>query len=382
MISNIRISNLILKKSKKSFFRISITFSLVWIIILSYIFFCVFYSFSNIQNFYKNDMAHVIEVKGRVEKSKYEKLVVDDLTYIYNLLKSNEIEYNSIPICKIASGIIDEETQKGIILYGIMEDGMLGVNDEHNALFSNIEREKIRLIIPKISIDLMGNISSSQFNVSEFKIEPIDSFIIENIIRNNQMNIDTFFCNKSTYTYIVENMYNNALKETEFEELVIYITNLNNVTTVKMMLEKNSYFVSYAFNAFEELPLFITKSSVLLLLVFFVLIILSMIYIFISYKNHINVQKKDIGVIKHFGYKVDTIRNIYLWPLKVITMTLIVISYAFNFIIYEEVLISVIVSTGMMVLAYVMYNMIKYGIIDKMVKKDVLELLKYDKEFE
>lgn len=387
MNCRLKVSNLILRKSIKLYWRLVILFLLVWIIILTYISFAIFNLSSHAENFYNNALAHIIEVKGCITDHKYKKLDNYNVEIIYDLLDKESIEYDSTPLCKIANGILIESSQEGIALYGICKSNsniLKNYDNNSNVLYSNLPIEKIKLIIPEINVDTEGNFFSNSCNTYEYEIENLDNELIEDLIINNQDDMIAFFADQKTFSDIVTIMYKeeNRLDLTKLEELIIYVNNINDISSTKLMLEENGYFVSYAFSTFESLPTFIVKSSIFHVVVLVLLIVFSMICVFISYKNYINAQKKDMGVLKHFGYSNDEIMNIYLWPLKIDMLILLGVAFVFNFIQYKEWFFGGLVTLFMILLVCIMYNVIKYCIIKKYVSKDIIDLVKYDKDFE
>lgn len=382
-----KISGLILKKSKNVFYRLALLFILVWMILLTYISFTIFNLSSHIQNFYNNDLAHVMEVKGYITEYKYKKLDRHDTETIYDLLDKENTEYGFISLCKIASGILIEDSQEGIALYGIYgsDIDILSRNDKNrDVLYSNFAMEKINLLIPEIHMDAESGFYSNRCNAYELKVEKLNNALIENLILNSQNGLPAFFADEETFSDIVAMMFQEEKDSglIQLEELILYVNDINDVPAAKRMLEENGYVVSHAFNSFESLPAFIVKSSMLHIVVLILLIVFSMAYVYISYKNYINAQKKDMGILKHFGYSKDEILDIYLRPLRMIMLIVLGITFLFNSWQYREWFWWGIVMLFMTLLAYVMYGVIKCFIIKKCVDKNIIDLVKYDKDFE
>lgn len=384
MNNSLNAAKIILRKSKKIFWRVHILFLLMWIIILSYIAFSYFNLSNHLHNFYDNDLAHVIEVKGYIADHQYKKLDSHNTKLVHDLLEKENIVYDYITLCKIANGILIEDTQEGVALYGIYEGNTNILNDDmhRNVLYSNLEMKKIKLIIPEVYIDSEGNLFSDSYNTYEYEIEDLDNALVENILFNSQNELTTFFANKQTFSSIVTAMFKEGDNFVDLEELIINVSDLEDISSVKSLLEENGYFVSYAFTTFEDLPAFIVQSSAFHVIIFVLLLVFSMACIFISYKNYINVQKKDIGVLKHFGYSNDKIMYIYSCPLKINIFIISGVTFIFNLWQYKDKAIFGIVTLFMILLSGILYVVIKRCIIKSYVEKDILALIKYDKEFE
>ena len=107
-----------------------------------------------------------------------------------------------------------------------------------------------------------------------------------------------------------------------------------------------------------------------------------MICFLISYKNYINAQKRDIGILRHFGYSSGKITSLYSWPLRIIMISIAGITIIFNFIQYKNWILFFAVTLLMILLAWIIYIIIKNRIIKKYADTDILDLIKYNKDFE
>lgn len=322
-----------------------------------------------------------------MENQSYKKLNNNSMKKIYEFLDNEYVHYDTIPLYKISSGILVEDTQEGITLYGIYKtnkDILSEYDEKANVLYSNLDLKKISLILPEVYEDSQGNFYSNKCQIHEYIVEKLDNALIEDILINNHSEMMTFFANQKTFENITEIMYKekNALESINFEELIIYIDDISKISYVKSALEDKGYFISYAFSKFKTLPSFIIKSSVLYIVILISLTIFCIACFFISYKNYINVQKRDIGILKHFGYSNDKITSIYLWPLRINIIFIAGATFIFNFIQYKNRIIFFAATFLMIVLACIIYIIIKLCIIKKYANTDILYLIKYNKDFE
>lgn len=386
-----KIVNLIIKKSAKTYSRMIAIFFLIFVVISSYLYFYVFNQSANNKNFYDNNSAHVIRVHGKLTK--------EDIAQIESILEKSGEDYKISSIYKMASGILNAADDHGIVIYGLdknfsyMSNEQFQMIDDH--LYSELDIEEMTLLVPIIEIsedDSHINVSSSK--KFTYPVESVEFFgknlIIDYYLSIKFDGLPVLFTTQKTFLDILkvvfdENEGNDKAIDDyiEIEESFIYIADLHSLNSVVDELRANSYFSTSAFDSFKDFNKDLFLSNVLYNVVLIVMIILSGIYIVLTYKNYLKSQHKDIAIFKNFGYPDKEIFTIYARALYMLLGIVFGLILLFNLIIgFKNPAVFALITIVELIILIVLAIIITSCIIRKTVHKDVLSLLKHDKEFE
>lgn len=397
-----QVNHLMIKKSAKTYYRMMIIFFFIFIVISSYMFFYVFNQSTNQRNFYENRSAHLVKAQGKTIDNVFSKLEKKDITQIQEILEESNVDYKISPVFKLSSGILNTENQEGVVIYGLDENFSSMMNQEFmmndHILYTDLNLEQMKLTVPIIQFTDQGDIVSDSSNEITYKVENI------NHLMNDSM-IDQFFSyriahlpilltTQKTFLEIIDQMFEKHTDKANdnheaiydligIDEIYIYIDDLNDLNPVVDKLRSDHYSTTYAFDSFENLSSDLSKSTALYHVILVVIIVLSSIYIVLTYKNFIKLQQKDMGILKLFGYREKEICAIYRRVLYKLLAVVFGLTCIFNIVVSYKNLwaLSLVISTELVILLAIAFVIGKYSI-QRMANKGMLYLLKYGKEFE
>lgn len=186
---------------------------------------------------------------------------------------------------------------------------------------------------------------------------------------NNKSSID--LSSKEIYDFI------------DVEKTFVYIENIYNIDSVVNKLKNSNFSITYAFDSFENFGVDLFKSNILYNVILIIIITLSIIYIVLTYKNYLKSQQKDIGVLKFFGYSENNIYSIYSHTLYKLLIIVFALVSVFNIIIcFNNLSVFPLITIVEASILFIITLIIRITLIKKIVKNDILFLLKYSKEFE
>lgn len=396
-----KIKNLMIKKSFKTYFRMIMIFFFIFVVISAYLYFYIFNQSTNNKNFYDNKSAHVIRIQGKINDDVYSKLKKEDLEQIQDILKKHQGEYEISSIFKLSSGVINAANDQGVIIYGLDNQFSYMINNKFNLkdniLYSDTGSDVMKLIVPTISFTSNGDIISNSSKEIIYKIGNMDNLsgndIVDSLILKNMGQLPILFTTQKTFLNILNVMFTHNDREgnsnkqiydfMDIEEIFIYIDDLYSLSAVVKQLKDSNFYVTSAFDSLEDLSTDLFISNTLYNIVLVILIVLSSVYIILTYKNYLQSQQKDIAILKIFGYTENNIRSIYdrvLYQLMGIVFSLISL---FNIAIcFKNLLVFSLITIVELVVLIALTITTKIFLIQNIVKKDILFLLKYGKEFE
>lgn len=396
-----KVKNLMIKKSFKTYFRMIMIFFFIFVVISAYLYFYIFNQSTNNKNFYDNKSAHVIRIQGKINDDVYSKLKKEDLEQIQDILKKHQGEYEISSIFKLSSGVINAANDQGVIIYGLDNQFSYMINNKFNLkdniLYSDTGSDVMKLIVPTISFTSNGDIISNSSKEIIYKIGNMDNLsgndIVDSLILKNMGQLPILFTTQKTFLNILNVMFTHNDREgnsnkqiydfMDIEEIFIYIDDLYSLSAVVKQLKDSNFYVTSAFDSLEDLSTDLFISNTLYNIVLVILIVLSSVYIILTYKNYLQSQQKDIAILKIFGYTENNIRSIYdrvLYQLMGIVFSLISL---FNIAIcFKSLLVFSLITIVELVVLIALTITTKIFLIQNIVKKDILFLLKYGKEFE
>ncbi|SEB26029.1 MULTISPECIES: ABC transporter permease [unclassified Paenibacillus] len=402
----IQIHKYIIKKSKKTYYRMVVIVSLIFIIISSYAFFYMFNQLANKENFYNNTNAHLIRIEGKMSNNILGKLSSEDVEQTEYMLRDRGERYKLSKIFKLSSGIMNASDNKGMILYGLDEtfSNMLNQHFEmkDNVLYSETGLGELSIIIPHIQFTEQGDIQSNSFDEKTFQLkniyDAVDKSNMAYFFSRKVNDLPMVFATQDTLVDILNIMFKDNMKETDngelhsynsiydfidVEEVLIYIDDIQSLGELVEQFRSSDFLVSYAFDSFESLSTDLWKSNMLYNIILVLLVMISMIYIALTYRNYLKSQQKDFGIFKIFGYSDQSICRIYNQVLFKLFGSVFVIAFIFNLIICFNRwgTFMLIFALESLMLLFIVWFISQYQI-RRVINKGVLFLVKDDKEFE
>lgn len=390
-----------IKKSLKTNIRMIVIFFLIFAVISSYLYFYIFNYSSNRTNFYENKSIHLIRIQGKTVNNVYKKMTKTNIEEIENILQRSREEYKLSPVFKLSSGIINADNDQGVVIYGIDETFTSMINDSFvmndDILYSIEDIDKINLIVPHIEITSEGDIKSNTSEELTYAVKQVNKNLQEDSVLKSYFfsqtnNLPILFATDRTFRSILGTMFNdpdiNSINKSIYdymdaEEIILFIQNIHFMDSFANQLKANQFYITYAFDSFKNMSTDLFKSSILYQVVLIVIIILSSVYVVLSYKNHLKSQQKDMAVLKLFGYSEENIGMMYAVALYALLICVLVLIGIFNAIVsFNNMRTFLIIMAVEIVVLIVQAFVIKMSLIRRMVKKNILYLLKYDKEFE
>nr|WP_154984929.1 hypothetical protein [Paenibacillus xylanexedens] len=392
----------IIQKSKKTYYRMTIIMSLILIIISSYSFFYMFNQSSNNENFYNNSNAHIIRIEGKLNNNTLNKLTYKDVEQIKRVVNERGQSYKLSQIFKLSSGIMDATNNKGMILYGLDDMFPKMVNQpfqmKSNVLYSDTGSKELKMIIPHIQFTEQGDVQSNSTDENTYPIENIydlfDTSDMTYFFSRKIHDLPMMFTSQATLEGILDIMFmdkkkgdhaeeTSIYKYIDVEEVLLYVDDIASLGDLVGQYRDSNFLVSYAFDSFESFSEDLWKSNILYNIILITMIIISTIYILLTYRNYLKSQQKDIGVFKVFGYSNQSIKKIYSQVLFKLFGTVFTVAFIFNIIICFnrwDAFIFVLAIESIMLL-FIIWFIIQYQI-KSIINKGVLFLVKDDKEFE
>ncbi|NRS83680.1 hypothetical protein BD780_000905 [Clostridium tetanomorphum] len=317
------------------------------------------------------------------------------------ILKECKEDYKVSSIFKLSSGIINAKNEKGIIIYALDDNFSYITNNDFllrdDVLYSDLAMNEIPLIIPNIEFTSNGDVISKTYSEKTYEVKSsknlIKNKIIESFFFTSAGNLPIMFSNQKTFLKILNLMFNNkssidlSSKEIydfiDVEKTFVYIENIYNIDSVVNKLKNSNFSITYAFDSFENFGVDLFKSNILYNVILIIIITLSIIYIVLTYKNYLKSQQKDIGVLKFFGYSENNIYSIYSHTLYKLLIIVFALVSVFNIIIcFNNLSVFPLITIVEASILFIITLIIRITLIKKIVKNDILFLLKYSKEFE
>ncbi|SFE70025.1 hypothetical protein SAMN04487969_105186 [Paenibacillus algorifonticola] len=399
------ISRLILKKSN-SYLRISILlfiFSLV-LIASSAVYFINQYLQVD-KDFLSNDNTHIIEITtSRGNAMHAQPLKYEDETTIREEIekKHPDTSYKVFKEYQFNFGIQDAKGGTHFI-YGLDEAGgeFLGSCDlEIRKACGKMELDQVlTLNLPIVKIHEDG-LSSSE--IVEYPIYYQLGVADKNPFSlYNDEQLENIYIGSRTYKEMIEKTYliqwdqfvkeydsHNPFGIQSLRKIYVYVDALSQVEGIAELVNDKGYNTNYTFKAFDNFDVSMKNTVVLSLALGFLILMITASHVILSFNSYLKVQQKDMGILKQLGYNPTTINQIYsrninaifLFTAVGITLYIVVVSAIF---IGENVylfMFSIIVLIILILLA--INRIIVLWILRQYSKKNILTLLKINKEFE
>jgi len=397
------VSGLILKKSTK-FLKISILlFAFSLMMIASFLVSFLNQYLQIEKDFINNNNTHIIEISAISKNNSSRELKFEDQYRIIEAVtqQNQNLEYRIIHEYQFNFGMEDSEGDI-YFLYGLDDTAanLLGVSSlEDYCLYSSLLTQKeITLHVPIIDVK-EGGLSSSRVENKKFKTN-------HSIIENNPFSIyestsSKNFISFNTYRKLIEMIYNISWEDyvIQFDEsnpfgiqsihkIYVYIDDLTKVEKAAKEINLLGYATNYTFKSFENFDESIKNTMLISAVLISTIFLITAVYIILSFNSYLKVQQKDMGILKHYGYYWKNIHRIYARNINgifagmsifIIIFTIIIGFIFINISSYVYIIFILIV---ILALLFTVNRIISIFILRSYVRKEIIELIKTNKEFE
>lgn len=352
------------------------------------------------ENFYENKNTHIIKINSRMKNdTEIAVLSFEDTEEIKRIVEQHtEGKIDISNEYAINFGISDGS--QSYFLYAL-EDEMyhkLGMEftDKYDAFYTDLEKtEKVELKIPVIEVNV-GGYSSKDTESIEIKRKPLDDTVKSYL----DGNLKKLYITKEMYENIIEKMYGIPYKDfvadyensSEFginaiNRILVYVDEFSDVEAVADAISAQEYNVDYTLSAFDDLngSLQIMSDIGIFVLVLFLFITAG--NMLLSTEIYLRNNKKDMGILLHYGYDASNVTTIYTAIFRELFMkvflmiggiSIVSVVGLFRKLQVWDVLLVVSSAAAVIILVYI----IIYIRIKMISRLNILDLLRYSKESE
>lgn len=396
--NNLKKVSSLLRKKSTSYLKISFVVFIISLVIISSVSVVGISQFTSLQQeFLKNDNTHIIAISGIETGGNFESLTIKEKETIQKIVKKTvpNTKFELFTQTSIPMGISDSEGNHYSFTVVDNDSARWLKADklEDNTIYVHSKKDlpsEVMLLLPIVTTLPDGGMVSD--DEQEYKIK-----LSSTIGKNNVFETYTtfpgvhYYINYNTYLKMVSVMYGQTEAEIQKHEtlqIYLYIEDLGKMEEIASVLADKGYATDYTLKAFDSLDStvqsIIKASFVLILLIF----VFTCINLTLSFDSYLKLQKKDIAILKHLGYEKKDIGKIYRNNIFNIFLKLCI-----GITVYTLILGMVVINinqwpylVGIILLIIAALALI-YGIIEgivlkKYIKKNILELMKLDKQFE
>ncbi|WP_461201435.1 ABC transporter permease family protein [Anoxybacillus sp. TBDG-1] len=400
-----QVAKLILKKSN-AYLKISIAIFLLSLFLVSTSFLFLFKQYIQVdKDFISNENVRMIEITGKTEQNNHARSLKfndeNELEYILSAYKGIHI----YKMYQLNFGVEDEEGSTYFI-YGVDEEAAHFLGDcqlDVGFACSKLKTSEITLQIPVVQIEDGGMSSYSRAN-----------FLVKNkqgILQKNPFTLytedqgmfrsHTLYVGNQTFQKIIETSFNtdwmkfkreydrdNPFGVQILKSMYIYVDNISHIERIAGRLEEYGYQVRYAFKAFDNFTLSIRNTAITASSLSAVIVLIAAAHLIFSFRAYLQVQQKDMGILKQYGYSSENVKSIYAHNIfsvfkKVVAIILVYsIAIGIYFIPFYRFMYIVYVLIILLVVILLVYRIIVKNFLQSYCSKNMIDLLKLSKEFE
>lgn len=405
-MKNKEIAGLIEKKATGQL-KIAIASFLVSLLLLgvfSVLFLNQYYQVND--DFINNKNIHVIEISSRMMQKHAAGLKFKDVGRIKKIIEETGKKSDVFSESSLSFGVNGKNADEGYNISSISDDTKL-LKDSAKVRDDTMYAEKLKsksevLQIPVVDVQ-KGGYSASNFYDLPVKIKGGSKlsdylFLTEDDVDRTQVSYISY----NTYKKIIEKCYKTSwddfTKRYDDDEdfgtaavsrIFVDVEKISNVEAVAKAVSEDGYNTNYTFKAFDNFDESMKATlliSVMLIVLITVVTGLSSLY---SFKAYLKVQKKDMGILKHYGYTAGEIQKIYSRNVNKVFIFVAAAAIAFSMVLAVimlreyNIISGLIMSSLAVIIPTVIVNLIiKKTVIKKYSKESILDLIKKSKEFE
>ena len=357
------------------------------------------------KNFDNNIRVHTIAIHSKMLKDyTVNVLTASDVEEIKKILERSgfqERDYRLSPVYGITTGIIDYDSSEPYVIYGIPSDSYwLNDNQQMQDEVLYMKHSGIGNINLLVSLlnEEEGGMSTNEAKNYSMKTDQLKSSALtlyddkHQGLRYAYVNGSTFcelFSTVNQITVTEEEISSNMMSDYNvIDKLFLYIDDLYKVEDTARLLEDSSYQVSCTLDAFDSFGHSMKEKRVFMAILMVIMVILTIVIVVLSFQAYLKIQQKDMGILKFYGYNEKKLQEIYSRSINRMFLKLC------GFVMIYTILFGFVCVTFSSIL-YVLLDLLIVGIVllctnrivvlhllKKMLRKNILELVKISKEFE
>lgn len=170
--------------------------------------------------------------------------------------------------------------------------------------------------------------------------------------------------------------------------MYIYVDNISDIDRIAKRLEEHGYHVRYTFKAFHDFTLSLRNTAVIASLLSIIIVMIAAAYLIFSFRAYLQVQQKDMGILKQYGYSSENIKSIYSYNIFHIFKNAATIIFLYSIVIgmylipTDQFLYIGYVMFILLLIILLVYRIIVKNVLHSYCSKNIMVLLKLSKEFE
>ena len=272
---------------------------------------------------------------------------------------------------------IDRE-QSADLFDGQMEDNILYMAEQ--------SMETCTLSLPVIEIDDNGNVTSGE--VKEVVYEDVRSISMKaafSLFRDQSEEFQEVYLTTETYFGLLQSVGGNV---DNIEEIFVYVDDMYQVEECADTLTDEGYYVDYTFKAFDSLGSSLRNSLVFLSILVAALLVTSSLNMILSFSSFFMMQQKDIGILKFYGFDEKRIYRMYCRNINLIFGGCAIFLSCFVAVIgwmilgAGQVRITIALVAAVLILIVLLRVIVAQVCLKRIVKKEILQLVRNSKSFE
>lgn len=405
MKNNLRCVSKIIVKKSNGYLKVSLTIYVFILLSFSTVFLVSMKQrIQEQRNFDDNAKVHTIAIQSKVDSDYTVRTVTaEDISLIKKILLEegyDETSYMLGPVYGITSGVIDYDTDEPYVIYGIPRESRWLMNNEvmrNDILYMRSGDYSDANLFVSIFTEESGGIAAKDAKLFLMKKYPIEASLLR-LFEEKHVGLNYAYVTDETFATLFSTMnqeqitaadlVSEKLNYNTIDKLYVYVNDLYCIEKVAEILEDSSYQITYTLNAFDSLGASMKESRLFELLLMILLLVLTVVIVVLSFQSYLRIQQKDMGILKFFGYSKTKLRTIYRYYMDqmffkiflIVTICTIVIG-----VICLPMSCFYYVFLAVLILACVLFlteRIVVIGVLNRMLDKDILQLVKISKEFE
>ncbi len=391
-----KISKLILRKSN-SYLKISLVIFTLLLTIIATAAIILLNQYCQVEkDFIKNENLHIIEISSKTNKNEILPIKYSFKNDISELISNKYPDVKFTIIFKYIKGAISDKNGDPVLLTAL-DDNAFGLlskfKPKDNEMYTNYySLSKVELRIPIVTKQSDGSFISNKSGKLEldvikkdFNNNPFLSFKDEPS-PPNLVSLSTF----KKASEIMSNLeWDKIVKNGNIiDKAYIYVDELKLVETIAKVLNDNKYNTNYVFKSFDSFTDSMGTTFILFAIMAFMIFFGTIINVILAFNSYIKIQQKDIGILKYLGYSTKSLLKIYGNSINQIFIKLGILMIIYisilGLIFLKWIFISVVPTIILLFLTllFIINRIIHFTLLRKYINKELLELIKLNKEFE
>lgn len=358
-------------------------------------------------NFDGNSNLHVISVSHRLEGSELRTLAPSDVGEIRELVQSSEVGRGGTtvsPRLALGAGLVSGQGEP-LVIVGIDPQvaAVVGLDDmvDGTAYSTNPQGGPVEVSVPVVAMDGPDGMTSSE--MVEMSLQPgpaLDRTKVQYLEGGSADS--TTYVTSETYWSIAEAMFGRDRSEVVsdylsgelsmvplVDEVYVLVPELQDVREVAALIDQQGYGASYALQAFDEIESGLATQRVLGTALGLLLVIGVAVYFILSWRSYLTLSRRDIGTLRHWSVPERDIARLYggclVRSLVIPLVGTTAVACGGSFVLFGggEGAVRAVACTGALLLVLIVLgSAVARFVIGPTVRRDVLDLLRRNREFQ